>query len=197
MDNDLADLIMEDYKAGGANHENNKVKYIHQYGIQLEVPGVYIYDSKLNPKNKDQIIQVVRYKVPKDTNEFKYKILTHSLHDECRPDHPKKAATISQIYNDKIYQESNVLRLISTENDKLVVQKQIVIPLAKNPLIVFSPNGDYFCILLKVIGKIIAYNVQNGDMAQLLETVEDGSAKKQVELEKLYNFDKIAWDSNS
>ena len=92
MDNDLAELMMEDYKAGSANHEDNKVKFINQYGISLEVPGVYIYDSKINPKKKSQIIQVVRYFVPKDSNDFTYKVLTHHMNDN--PKESKKHASI-------------------------------------------------------------------------------------------------------
>lgn len=50
VDADLAELANE-FRAGGSDYKLNMEGFIEMYGVQLNVPAIYIYDSKLNPAN--------------------------------------------------------------------------------------------------------------------------------------------------
>ena len=47
---------MDDFKAGAANYEDIMQKFIDIYGVQMEIPGFYLYDSKISPLNSQQIL---------------------------------------------------------------------------------------------------------------------------------------------
>jgi hypothetical protein len=90
-----------------------------------------------------------------------------------------------------------VLRLISIENNKINILKEIVLKEATNPLIVFSPDGNFFCILMKELGKVIVYEVPNCDMQELFNMIDDGTAEKKVELTDLVSFKNFKWDNDN
>ena len=48
----------------GADHADYMKKFIKDYEISLDVPGMYIQDAVLNPKNHKQLIQLVNYVMP-------------------------------------------------------------------------------------------------------------------------------------
>lgn len=55
-DNDNEDGLMNEFQRGGTNYQSNMIKYIENYGITIPVPGMYIFDSKINPLNNCEII---------------------------------------------------------------------------------------------------------------------------------------------
>jgi hypothetical protein len=62
---------------------------------------------------------------------------------------------------------------------------------------VFSPGGQYFCILMKKIGKVIVYEVPDGDMEKLFNLIDDDSAKRLVELTDMFGYENIKWDADN
>ena len=113
-------MNMEEFQAGGgANYEENMKKFIDIYGITLKVPGMYLYDSKLNPSDHTQLLQIVNYVNPKDTDDDTYTVVTHSNDDDTGNILKNKTHMLSSIYTDEKYDDSMVLRLLTNKEGRL------------------------------------------------------------------------------
>ena len=106
--------------------------FLKTYGSTFEFPGLSIIDAKLNPKDSNQLVQIVKYAPPGGS----LKIQTIPLEGE------PTIKECHEVYGENI--DKYYLRLL---DGSLKIQKEIRIPLNGKMRIEFSQDGKYFVLL--------------------------------------------------
>mmetsp|Transcript_18470 Transcript_18470/g.28337 ORF Transcript_18470/g.28337 Transcript_18470/m.28337 type:complete len:131 (-) Transcript_18470:5496-5888(-) len=54
----------------------NKLKYMENFGINFEIPSLYVQDSKIYPKDPRYNLQLVKFGIPKTSS---YQVVSHYI----------------------------------------------------------------------------------------------------------------------
>ena len=57
---------MEAFDPGAKDQSTNENIFRRNYGIEKQLPGYYIIDAKIYPKNLDYVVRIVKYTIPKN-----------------------------------------------------------------------------------------------------------------------------------
>lgn len=187
---ELADEVLESFKAG-AKHQENMKAFVNNYGIRLKVPGYYIYDVKINPKNHEQLLQIVQYVVPKDDEST---VITHI--DDQEP----VSQSMKEAFNDDIYSGTFSIRLLESIDNAVTVVREVPLRNTTKPFLAFSPCGSYFLVYRKKQNKINFFKLEEDDgINVLLDRLEsDDSGDHEIAGEPVLKGNRrIEWSSDS
>ena len=151
--------------AGVVDHGGNMKEFTKFYGISVDFPAMYIQYAKFYPLDPRYSLQVIKYVLPVDM-----KIVTHTHFGDRSNPRP-----VNEVYNDPVYHNQGI-RLIYQDGGSVREILTIAVPFHKKVLMTFSPNGQHLAVYHKhkKESKLLVYDIEDGDLVNLLQKIEGG-----------------------
>ena len=168
--------------AGVVDHAGNMKEFTNFYGISVDFPAMYIQYAKFYPLDPRYSIQVIKYVLPEDM-----KIVTHNHFGE-----KSKPQSVNEVYNDPVYHNQGI-RLIYQDGGSVREIKTIAVPFHQKVLMTFSPDGQHLAIYHKhkQESKLLVYDIEDGDLLNLLEKIEAEQHSHQSEIKQVQDTKKM------
>lgn len=115
----------------------NQKLYLEKYGINIDLPSMYVLDAQINNKFPDYLFELVKTVIPEQEN---YIVNTSYM------DGTTSKSSFREIEHK--YMQGLVLRLLKRERSQLVLLKEIVLEGIWSAYMKFSECGTQFALII-------------------------------------------------
>lgn len=156
-------------KGGIREYTNNMKNFIDYYGVQIQIPGLYILDAKFYPLKPTLCLQSIAL-----VNSAKSDMSVRT----CYLDGKQTVESMEETWR----QSNNIhgyIRLTEIKEKRIQIKKTIRVAHSNKNIFQFSPNGQYMALFLKKQRSLRIYTIAGDDsdsLIGLLNSVEGGES---------------------